>query len=142
MPTKRSSATWKSGLRTGTGTYVLGPSGAPVSYGFATRFETDSGTSPEELLAAAHAACYSMALAAGLERGGTPATEVRTTAACTIEKVGDGFRVSRMLLATRAKVPGIAKEQFAQAAEAAKNGCPISGALKGNVAIELDATLE
>jgi lipoyl-dependent peroxiredoxin len=142
MPTKRSSAQWQGGLRTGNGTYALGPGGAQVSYGFATRFETDTGTSPEELLAASHAACYSMALAAGLERGGTPATSVRTTAACTIEKVGEGFKVTRMLLTTRAKVPGIAKDAFAKAATAAKDGCPISGALKGNVQIELDAALE
>ena len=142
MPTKRSSAAWKGGLKSGQGAYVLGPSGPQVTYGFPSRFETDSGTSPEELLAAAHAACYSMALAAGLERGGTPATEVKTTAACTIEKVGEGFKVTRMLLTARAKVPGIAKDAFAKAAAAAKDGCPISGALKGNVEISLDAVLE
>ena len=142
MPTKQSSAIWKGGLRSGTGTYVLGPKGPQVAYSFPTRFETDTGTSPEELLAASHAACFSMALAAGLERAGTPATEVRTTAACTIEKVGDGFKVTRMLLTTRGKVPGINKEQFAQAAESARIGCPISGALKGNLEITVDAALE
>lgn len=142
MPTKQSSAVWKGGLRTGQGTYVLGPGGATVPYGFPTRFETDDGTSPEELLAAAHAACYSMALAAGLEKGGHPATEVRTTAECTIEKVGEGFKVTRMRLTTRAKVPGLSKEQFAQVSEGARDGCPISGALKGNLEIVLDARLE
>jgi osmotically inducible protein OsmC len=121
---------------------VLGPAGSPVPYGFPTRFEQDQGTSPEELLAAAHAACFSMALAAGLEKGGTPATEVRTTAACTIAKVGEGFKVTRMRLSVRAKVPGVSPEQFGKAAEAAKTGCPISGALKGNLEVVLDAKLE
>ncbi len=94
-----------------------------------------------ELIAAAPAACFSMALSAGLEKTGTPATRISTTAACTVEKVGDGFKITKMRLETRGEVPGLDQAGFAQAAEAAKEGCPVSGALKGNVRLELDARL-
>jgi osmotically inducible protein OsmC len=113
-------------------------------YSFPSRFGDGAGghTSPEELIAAAHAGCLSMALSAGLEKAGTPAVLVETRAACTVEKVGDAFRVTRMALTVRGKVPGVTAAQFAQAAEAAKQGCPISNALKGNMEITLDARLE
>ena len=93
-------------------------------------------------IAAAHAACLSMALDHGLDQGGTPATRVETTASCTVEKVGDGFKITTMALKVRAKVPGIDQARFLKAAEAAKDGCPVSGALKGNVQFKLDAKLE
>ena len=79
---------------------------------------------------------------AGLEQAGTPATRVETTAACTIDKVGEGFKITTMDLKVRGKVPGIDQAKFQQAAEAAKNGCPVSGALKGNVQLTLDAKLD
>jgi osmotically inducible protein OsmC len=142
MPTRQSSAVWKGGLREGKGRVTVGKGAYEGSYSFASRFEDGSGTNPEELLAAAHAGCLSMALAAGLERDGKPATEISTRAFASIEKVGEAFRVTRMRLEVRGKVPGIDARTFQEAAEKAKDGCPISNALKGNVAFELDAKLE
>jgi osmotically inducible protein OsmC len=142
MPTSKASAAWEGGLRNGTGTFRAGSGAFEGAYSFRTRFEGATGTNPEELLAAAHAACYSMALSAGLEKAGTPPTRITTTAACTIDKVGDGFKITRMRLETRGVVPGVDQAGFQRAAEAAKTGCPVSQALQGNVAIELDAKLE
>jgi osmotically inducible protein OsmC len=82
-----------------------------------------------------------MALSAGLEKAGTPATRVETSAVCTLEKVGEAFRITRMTLTVRGVVPGLTQEQFAAAADGAKNGCPVSSALKGNVEFALDARL-
>jgi osmotically inducible protein OsmC len=93
------------------------------------------------LLAAAEAACYSMALSAALEQAGTPATRVETSAACTIEKQAAGFKITTMKLTVRATVPGVDAAKFQSAAQATKEGCPVSAALKGNVALELDAKL-
>lgn len=142
MPTKQATAVWEGGLKSGKGSYSATSGSFSGSFAFANRFEEAGGTSPEELLAAAHAACLSMALSAGLERAGTPATRIETRAACTIEMVGGGPKVTRMDLRVRGKVPGIDQTKFAEAAEAAKNGCPISGALKGNVEFALEAKLE
>ena len=124
----------------GKGTFS-GESGAisaPFSVG--SRFESAKGSNPEELLAAAEAACYSMALSIGLENAGTPVTHVETQAACTIEKQGAGFRITSMKLTVRAKVPGIDAAKFKAAADATKESCPVSVALKA-VPIELDAQL-
>jgi osmotically inducible protein OsmC len=142
MTTSRASAVWEGKLRDGKGNFKAGSGAFSGNYSFKTRFEGAQGTNPEELIAAAHAACYSMALSAGLEQGGTPATRVETTAACTIDKVGAGFKITTMDLTVRAKVPGIDAAKFQQAAQAAKDGCPVSGALKGNVQVKLDAKLE
>jgi len=141
MPTRKGSAVWEGGLK-GKGTYKAESGQAAGSYGFGSRFEQAPGSNPEELLAAAHAACLSMALSIGLERAGKPATRVATEAACTVEKLDAGFKITRMKLVVRGKVPGLDQAGFAAAAEAAKEGCPVSGALKGNVAFELDAKLE
>jgi len=141
MPTSTANATWEGGLRQGRGHFAAGSKAFEGDYSFTTRFEGARGTNPEELIAAAHAACYSMALSAGLEAAGTPPTRVATTARCTVEKVGDGFKITRMRLETVGTVPGIDQAAFAKAAEAAKEGCPVSGALKGNVQLELDARL-
>jgi osmotically inducible protein OsmC len=140
MPTRTASATWKGGLRGGTGSFK-GQTGISGSYSFGSRFENAQGSNPEELLAAALAACYSMALSAGLEKAGTPPTSVDTTAHCTIEKVGEGFKVTKMRLEVRAAVPKVDQAAFRQAADATKEGCPISQVMKGNVPIELDAQL-
>ena len=142
MTTSRASAVWEGKLRDGKGSFKAGSGAFGGSYSFRTRFEGAAGTNPEELIAAAHAACLSMALAAGLDQAGTPATRIETTAACTIDKVGDGFKITTMDLRVRGKVPGIDQAKFQQAADAAKNGCPVSGALKGNVEFKLDAKLE
>ena len=142
MPVRNASAVWEGGLRGGKGTYKTASGTVGGSYGFGSRFEEAPGSNPEELIAAAHAACLSMALSAGLERAGKTPTRVQTSAACTIEKVGDAFRITKMKLVVRGKVPGLDQAGFAKAAEDAKNGCPVSNALKGNVAFELDAKLE
>ena len=142
MPTRQSSAVWRGGLKSGKGSVKVGKGAFEGSYSFASRFEDGQGTNPEELLAAAHAGCLSMALAVGLERAGTPATEIATQASATLEKVGEAFRVTRMKLEVRGKVPGIDQKAFQEAAEKAKDGCPISNALKNNVAFELVARLE
>ena len=142
MTTSRASAVWEGKLRDGKGRYSAGSGAFSGNYSFATRFEGAKGTNPEELIAAAEAACLSMALSAGLEQGGTPATRIETTAACTVDKVGDGFKITAIALQVRGKVPGIDQARFQKAAEAAKDGCPVSGALKGNVQLTLDAKLE
>ena len=142
MPTSSASAVWEGGLRSGCGHFEAGSGAFQGDYSFPTRFEDTKGTNPEELIAAAHASCLSMALALGLERAGTPPTRISTRASCTIDKVGEGFKITRMRLEVTGEVPGIDQRGFAQAAEAAKNGCPVSGALQGNVQFELDAKLE
>jgi osmotically inducible protein OsmC len=141
MPTRKASAIWEKGLQNGKGSFK-GESGTiSGNYSFGSRFESAAGSNPEELLAAAEAACFSMALALGLEKNGTPADKVETSAACTIEKSGDGFKISTMSLVVNAKVPGIDNAKFQQIAEATKEGCPVSQALKGNVNITLTAKL-
>ena len=142
MPTRNASAAWEGGLQGGKGSFE-GQSGAiSGSYSFGSRFGESGGTNPEELLAAAEAACFSMALAVGLEKAGHTAASVRTRAACTIDKVGEGFKITRMRLEVRGRVPGLDQGGFVKAAEAAKQGCPVSTALQGNVQMELDARLE
>ena len=142
MPTSNATAVWEGGLKGGRGRFKAGSGSFEGAYSFPTRFEGARGTNPEELIAAAHAACLSMALSAGLEKSGTPATRVSTKASCTIDKAGDGFKITKMRLEVVGKVPGMDQAGFAQAAEAAKRGCPVSAALQGNVQIEMDARLE
>lgn len=140
MPARKATAVWEGGLRGGKGSY-RGQTDLGGKYSFGSRFEEAPGSNPEELLAAAHAACYSMALSAALERAGATPRRVETEATCTIEKVGDGFKITRMRLVTRVSAEGIERSKFSEVAEGAKNGCPVSGAIKGNVDIELDAAL-
>jgi len=140
MPTRSASAKWEGGLKGGQGSFS-GATGLAGQYNFSSRFENGPGSNPEELLAAAHAACYSMALSGGLERNGTPATSIDTTANCTIEKVGDAFSITKMQLDVRVKVAGVDDATFQRIASDAKNGCPVSRALKGNVDIQLAAKL-
>ncbi len=142
MPTRRALATWEGGLKDGNGSF-RGESGAINGSYTASRFqENGGGTNPEELLAAAEASCFSMALAADLEREGASPQRITTDAACTVEKVEEGFRITTMKLWVRAEVPGVDEATFRRVAEATKEGCPVSKALLGNVEIELDAQLE
>ena len=141
MRTSTSTATWEGGLRGGKGHFQTGSGVLSGDYSFATRFESADGTNPEELIAAAHASCLSMALSAGLEAAKTPATRITTKASCTIDKVGDGFRITKMRLEVRGVVPGLDDAGFRAATEKAKDGCPVSQALMGNVPFELDARL-
>ena len=142
MPTSSARATWEGGLKAGKGVYSAASGSFEGRYSFPTRFEGAAGTNPEELIAAAHAACLSMALSAGLEKAGTPATRISTAAACTLEMVGGGPKITKMELEVRGSVPGIDQSAFAEAAENAKNNCPVSGALKDNVQLALSAQLE
>ena len=140
MPTRNATATWEGGLKGGTGSFK-GESGAiNASYSFGTRCENEKGSNPEELLAAAEAACFSMALAGGLEQAGTPSTKIETKAACTVEKQGAGFTITTLNLTVRATVPGVDKAAFEKAVQATKVGCPVSKALTG-VKIDVDAQL-
>lgn len=141
MPTRKASAVWEKGLRDGKGSFKTESGAISGSYSFGSRFESAAGSNPEELLAAAEAACFSMALGLGLEKNGTPADSVETSAACTVEKVGDGFKITTMSLVVNAKVPGIDDATFQKIADGTKDGCPVSQALKGNVAITLTAKL-
>jgi osmotically inducible protein OsmC len=138
---KRSaSALWKGGLKDGRGT-VSADSGvlSNVPYNFSMRFENEKGTNPEELIAAAHAACFSMALSGQLGNAGMTAESNNTTATVTLEKVGDSFTVTSSHLDTTVRIPNADKAKFQEAAEGAKAGCPISRLL--NTKITLDAKL-
>jgi len=139
MPTRSANAEWKGGVK-GQGTFS-GQTGIGGQYNFSSRFENGVGSNPEELLAAAEAACFSMALAFALDKQGHPATSVQTKADCTIEKVGEGFKITRMMLNVQAAVPGVDPAKFQSIAQATKEGCPVSTALKGNVQIDIDAKL-
>jgi lipoyl-dependent peroxiredoxin len=145
MAAKRTAqAVWQGDLAHGVGT-VKGTSGAlpEVAVSWASRTEAPGGkTSPEELLAAAHASCFSMALSAGLGRLQKPPTRLEVSATATFDKVGDAWKVTTMELDVVGQVPGLSAAEFASAADAASKGCPISGALKGNVAISVRARLQ
>jgi osmotically inducible protein OsmC len=141
MPTRKASATWEGGLKGGKGSFK-GESGAiGGQYNFSSRFESGTGSNPEELLAAAEAACFSMALSGALEKAGTPPTRVETSAACTVEAVPGGFGITKMKLTVQATVPNVDKMKFEQIANETKEGCPVSKALKGNVEITVEARL-
>lgn len=141
MPTRKASASWDGGLQGGKGSFK-GESGViSGNYSFGTRFGDVKGTNPEELLAAAEAACFSMALSGALEKNGTPASRVQTNAACTVEKVGEGFKITTMKLDVTADVPNVDDAKFQEIAQATKKGCPVSVALAG-VDIQLAAKLQ
>lgn len=131
MAVRTGSAIWNGGLKGGKGTVRLGSGAFEGAYSFGSRFEEGTGTNPEELIGAAHAGCFSMAFSAGLERAGFAPRSVRTTARVHLEKVGEGFGITRIELDTKAEVPGIEEAKFQELAEAAKAGCPVSRALTG-----------
>jgi lipoyl-dependent peroxiredoxin len=141
MPDKTASASWRGSLPEGDGTMRLGGGAYEGPYSARSRFEEGEGTNPEELIAAAHAGCYSMALSGNLGRAGYEPETVDTTATVTIEKAGDGFAITRIRLETRARVAGIADEEFQEVAQATKDTCPVSGALAAVSTIEVDARL-
>jgi lipoyl-dependent peroxiredoxin len=140
MPTRTAKAKWKGTLREGEGSLALGSGAFAGAYSFRSRFEEGTGTNPEELIGAAHAGCFSMALAGGLERAGHSPESIRTTASVSIEPQDGGFAITRSALETEASVPGIEQPKFLEIAEEAKAGCPVSKALAG-VQIELEARL-
>jgi osmotically inducible protein OsmC len=138
---RKASAEWKGGLKDGKGT-ISSDSGvlANTQYSFSTRFEEGRGTNPEELIAAAHAGCFSMALSGQLGNAGLTAERINTTATVTLEKTDAGFTVTSVHLDVKAKIPGADAKAFETAANNAKTGCPISRLL--NTKITMDAKLE
>jgi len=140
MPTRTAEASWSGDLKGGRGMMSFGSGAFSGQYSFSSRFENGTGTNPEELIAAAHAGCFSMALSAGLAKAGYRPRSVSTTAKVSIEQSGDGFAITRSDLTTIADVPGIEEQTFQQHADAAKAGCPVSKAL-GGVDITLNARL-
>src|SRR5256884_7812371 len=154
MAKRTASAVWEGTLREGKGRMSLGsgatlraltpdpsPSGrGEFQYSFASRFESGTGTNPEELIGAAHAGCFSMALAAGLTKAGFNPTRISTTANVSLEKVGEGFKITAIELNTEAEIPNIEEAAFLEQAEGAKKNCPVSQALAGTE-ITLNAKL-
>ncbi|MFN8657079.1 MAG: OsmC family protein [Candidatus Obscuribacterales bacterium] len=141
MTERTAKAEWKGNLKEGQGTVKLGSGAFEGQYSFPSRFESGKGTNPEELIAAAHAGCFSMAFSAGLGKAGFTPTSIQTTAHVHLEKVGEGFEITRIDLETEGDVPNIDDATFQKEAENAKKGCPVSKALAGTK-IELKANLK
>jgi osmotically inducible protein OsmC len=141
MPIRSSSARWQGTLTEGSGTIRTGKGGFEGNYSFKSRFEEGEGTNPEELIAAAHAGCYSMAFSKGLSDAGFPPTSVETTASVHLDKTDAGMTVTRIDLNTVGVVPGIDEAEFSKIAEGAKENCPISRLLSPGAQITLNATL-
>jgi lipoyl-dependent peroxiredoxin len=141
MAVRTATAQWDGGLRDGNGRMRLGGGAYEGPYSFQSRFEEGQGTNPEELIGAAHAGCFSMALAAELGRAGHEPTRIATTARVHLLKRDDGFAIARIELDTEGEVPGIDEATFQEKAEAAKAGCPVSRALQGGPEITVSARL-
>lgn len=131
MPIRHAAAEWNGTLKQGKGTMRTGSGACAGEYSFASRFEEGAGTNPDELIGAAHAGCFSMALSGLIEQAGYRPDRIATRAKVHIEKKGEGFRISRIDLETEARVPEMDEKTFLAQAEAAKNGCPVSQALTG-----------
>jgi lipoyl-dependent peroxiredoxin len=140
MPVRKAQAHWGGTVAEGSGTMALGSGAFEGPYSFKSRMEDGSGTNPEELIGAAHAGCFSMALSLILGEAGHPADSIDTEAKVHFGKEGDGFAITSIELVTTGKVPGIDQDEFNQYADQAKDGCPVSKALTGTK-ISLDATL-
>jgi len=140
MPIRNAEAEWNGSLIDGKGHMKLGSGAFDGPYSFRSRMEEGAGTNPEELIGAAHAGCYSMALSAILGGAGLTPTKIHTKAAVKFEKVGDGFSITNIELITEAEIPGTDAEAFQKFAETAKANCPVSKALSGTH-ITLKATL-
>ena len=140
MTTTSGSAKWQGGIKDGKGA-ISTKSGAlkDYPYGFASRFEGKPGSNPEELIGAAHAACFSMALSLALGEAGLTAESIETHATVSLDKVGDGYEITASALKTTARIPGADQENFLRIADKVKQSCPVSKALKAK--ISLDATL-
>lgn len=144
MVDRKATTVWQGDLQSGKGELTMDSShvGGTMTVSAPSRFEVPNGqTSPEELLAAAHASCFSMALSNILSGGGNVPDRIETEAVATIQRQGEGFAITKVALTLRASVPGISEDAFREAADKAKAGCPVSKALTGNVDITLDAQL-
>jgi osmotically inducible protein OsmC len=142
MPTRTANAHWDGDFKRGGGTVAVESGAFSGPYNFSGRFERGSGTNPEELLGAAHAACFAMALSVGLTQAGTPPESLDVEAKVTIDQVEGGFGITRIDLDLRGKVPGIDEAAFNEAAAGAKAGCPLSKALAAVPEINLNTTFE
>ena len=140
MPTRNAEAEWNGDLKGGKGRMKLGTGAFEGQFGFQSRFESGPGTNPEELIGAAEAGCFSMALSANLEKAGHPAKRISTTATVKLEMVGGGPKITTIDLKTEAEVPGIDEAKFREQAEHTKKTCPVSVVLAG-AQINLDAKL-
>ncbi|MEM8967402.1 MAG: OsmC family protein [Bacteroidota bacterium] len=140
MAVRKANAQWQGGLKEGKGNLSLGSGAFEGSYSFLSRFEEGNGTNPEELIAAAHAACFSMALSAGLEQAGYQPESVKTEAQVKLVQNDSGFTITQVDLMSEAKIPNISEEDFQQHAKGAKENCPVSKVLAG-AEITLDAKL-
>ena len=141
MPVRSANARWEGSLQRGSGVMKMQSGAYDGQYSFASRFEEGTGTNPEELIAAAHSGCFSMALSAELGRAGYEPASVETTAEVTLERGDSGFSITASHLTTVGTVPGISADDFQRIAEVAKAGCPVSRALSPDIVVTLDATL-
>ena len=142
MPTRNAKADWEGEFKRGGGS-VSSESGAlDTQDNFGGRFESGTGTNPEELIAAAHASCFAMALSVGLTQAGNPPDRLETSAAVTIDQVEGGFGITKIALTVKGKVPGLDADGFAQAAQGAKENCPVSKALAAVPEITLETSFE
>ena len=142
MATRNGSAVWRGDLKTGNGEVTVGNGVYTGNFSFTSRFEDGDGTNPEELIAAAHAACYSMQLSAMLANDGTPANSVETSAVCTLRNIDGAPTITAVALTTTGDVPGLNSEQFKEAADKAKAACLVTRALAGVEEITLEANLK
>ncbi len=140
MAERRAEAIWEGNLRDGRGKVKVASGALEANYSYASRFEEGAGTNPEELIGAAHAGCFSMAFSGGLTKAGFEPKRIRTEARVRLEKLEGGFSITHVYLDTSAEVPGIDEATFQEAAQSAKDGCPVSMALTG-VEIHLNAKL-
>jgi lipoyl-dependent peroxiredoxin len=131
MAERTAKAVWRGGLKNGSGAMELGSGGLDRGYTFQSRFESGAGTNPEELIGAAHAACFSMALAGNLERAGYVPDTIETVATVHLEKMQEGFAITTIQLDTQASVPDVSEDEFVRQAEDAKDNCPVSQVLTG-----------
>ncbi len=141
MPKRKASARWDGSFTEGAGSIRMRSGAYEGAYSAQSRFEEGEGTNPEELIAAAHAACFSMALSLALGQAGHDPETIETEATVQIDKVDEGFAITSITLHTQGRVPGIEESEFQQQAEAAKEGCPVSQALAGVESIEVEAQL-
>lgn len=139
MPVRKSEAVWEGNLRDGSGRVKLGSGTFEGPYTYLSRFEEGAGTNPEELIAAAHAGCFSMALASNLAKAGYSPRRIWATASVTLERTESGNAITRIQLDGEAEVPGISQDEFAEIASLAKDGCPVSKALK---AVPIDMSMK
>jgi osmotically inducible protein OsmC len=141
MPVHKGKAVWEGTIKEGNGEFFLGDGKAVGRYSFGSRFENGKGSSPEELIGAAHAACFSMAFSLVLGNAGFTAKKIQTTAEVKIESSGQGFAITSIKLTTEGQVPGIGAEEFRRLAGEAKKNCPVSVALSAVPSVELEARL-